>query len=202
MSKKVCRALFQSWRDHIVLRASEYKRGFGNEHDPWWLEWLIESIFDVKKGSSWFQKKVDQWLAQLPKEMRLSDENFGCLRLLTNDLTEISGRRKDPYAMFFEVVIEPRALATPDDESRQQYLKVYAPAGFLDRVMGYWKKHLQVLVPSPRDVHKSDYTEHAQWMAVLKEMAPRDYRALLKEWRVEHERRKNLWQAMEKMGLG
>jgi hypothetical protein len=190
VSKKVRLALFQSWRDYIARK-----------YDSWWLEWLIESHFDIKKGSPWFQKKIDQWLVQLPNEMRLSDANFGCLRLLTWDLMEISGRRKDPYDAFFKVVIEPQKLTTPDGKFRQKYLDAYVPAGILDRVMRYWKEHLQILVPNPQHVHKADYTEHAQWMAVLKEMAPISYRALLKEWRVTHERRKNLWQAMEMMGL-
>ncbi|MCZ6634806.1 MAG: hypothetical protein O7G87_15500, partial [bacterium] len=201
---EVRQALFESWRDHIVRQAGlrTWHLGSESEHDPGWLDWLIESVSDVEKGSSWFQKKMDQWLARLPKEMHSSDEHFDCLRLLTRDLAEINGRKNDPYAAFFEVVIEPGELVTPDDKFRQKYLKAYAPVGLLDRIMGYWKKHVQISVPNPRYVHKADYTEHAQWMAVLKEMAPRRYQALLDEWRVEHHRRKNLWQAMEKMGLG
>jgi hypothetical protein len=48
---------------------------------------------------------------------------------------------------------------------------------------------------------KSDYTEHARWMAALKELAPRAYESLLDRWRVEHQRRRNLWKAMAKEGL-
>ena len=201
--RKVRKTLFQSWRDHIVRQARPHSWGFGFEkkRDPWWLDWLIESIFDAQKGPPWFQKKVDRWLGQLSKELSSSDEPFDFLRLLTRDLTEIRSREKDRYPTFLKVVVRTGESATLDEKSRQKYLKAYTPGGLLDRVIGYWKEHLHTLVPSPREVHKSDYTKHARWMAALKELAPLSYRALLKEWRVEHERRRNLWQAMENMGL-
>jgi len=204
VSRKIRQALFQSWWDPIVREARPHTWGFGveNRRDPWWLDWLIDSIFDAQKGPVWFQKKVDLWLAHLPEDLSTSDEQFGFLRLLTRDLTEIDDGRKDRYPTFFKVVIVPGESSTPDHKSRQKYLKACAPDGLLDRVMVYWEEHLHTLVPSPRNVHKSDYTRHARWMAALKELSPGSYQALLDAWRVAHERRRNLWQAMEKMGLG
>ncbi|MBD2771321.1 hypothetical protein [Iningainema tapete] len=49
---------------------------------------------------------------------------------------------------------------------------------------------------------KSDYTQHAAWMSALNELAPQDYQKLLSRWRVEHQRRSNLWKAMKNLGLG
>lgn len=216
MPRKVCQTLFQSWRDHIVRLTKPNGWGFGNEHDPWWLDWLIESVFDEEKGPPWFQEKLDAWLADLSGKSKNAagaeagsfrilahsdeDDDHDSLRLLTKDLTEVS-RRKNRYPTFYKVVIRPGELSTSDEKSRQKYLKAYAPGGFLDRVMVRWKEYLHTLVPDPRHVHKADYTQHARWMVALKELAPQSYRTVLKEWRVEHERRKNLWQAMEKMGL-
>jgi isochorismate hydrolase len=69
------------------------------------------------------------------------------------------------------------------------------------QVIGYWKAHLHSFVPHPEDVHKSDYTQHARWMAALRELAPKNYETLLEKWRVDHHRRRNLWQAMSEMKL-
>ena len=67
--------------------------------------------------------------------------------------------------------------------------------------MDYWRANLHQFVPDPCDVHKSDYTRHAQWMPALKEISPHDYETLLAIWKTEHHRRSNLWKAMAKAGL-
>ena len=199
---KTRQALFQSWRDEIIQRARPGAWGFGSAEtgETWWLHWLMESIADTQQGPSWFQKKIDQWLEHLPGKQLSLGEDYEFLRLLTKDLMEMSGRVKSPYPKFYEVVISPRELSTPDSASRQEYLKQYAPDDLLDRIMAYWKEHLQNFVPKPEMAQKSDYTEHAHWMAALKELAPRNYETLLDRWRVEHRRRRNLWKAMGKMG--
>jgi hypothetical protein len=53
----------------------------------------------------------------------------------------------------------------------------------------------------PEAAQKSDYTQHAHWMAALRELAPQSYEDLLNTWRVDHHRRRNLWEAMSRMGL-
>lgn len=202
--KETRQALFRSWRDHILQGSRPASWGFGETkaRETWWLHWLIESIVEVEaqKGPSWFQDKVAQWLARLPEKQASSGEDYA-LRLLTQDLTEMSGERKDRYPKFYRFVVRPKELVTPDEASRQAYLKRYAPDDLWDRVMTYWKGHLHTWVPRPEMAQESEYTEHAQWMAALRELAPRAYEILLDQWRVEHRRRRNLWQAMEKMGL-
>ena len=202
--EKIRQALFQSWRDDIIQRARPGSWAFGSAEtsEPWWLHWLIESISDTQKGPSWLQKKIAQWLEHLPGERPALGEDYAFLRLLTNDLMEMDDRTKNRYPRFRQVVLRPKELSTPDSASRQEYLKQYAPDDLLDRIMTYWKEHLQNFVPRPEMAEKSIYTEHARWMAALKELAPRSYEALLDKWRVDHRRRRNLWAAMEEMGLG
>ena len=199
-------ALFRSWRDHIIQRTRPDSWVFGGTATgaAWWLHWLIESIAEPRKGAAYFQKQISAWLEGVYKSHLVPDEDldFAFLRLLTRDLNEMDKkRRKDPYPQFYQVVIRSGELSTPDDASRQEYLKQFAPGDLLETVMAFWKDRLQEFVPSPRDVHQSDYTRHACWMAALKELAPRAFRSLLDQWRVEHERRRNLWKAMEERGL-
>jgi hypothetical protein len=117
------------------------------------------------------------------------------------DFTEMSDTGKCQYPQFYQTVVRPDELSSPDHTSRQAYLKQYAANDLLDQVMAYWKTHLQNFVPKPEVAHKSDYTQHARWMAALRELAPRSYEDLLNRWRVEHHRRRNLWQAMSRIGL-
>ncbi|MEM7794344.1 MAG: hypothetical protein AAF579_07800 [Cyanobacteria bacterium P01_C01_bin.118] len=120
---------------------------------------------------------------------------------MTKDLQAIHGKKRLPYPTFYEVVIRVDELSATDDDSRQSYLKQFAPDDLWDKVMTYWKTYLHYFVPDPRAAHKSDYTQHARWMAALKELAPEAYEQLLAQWNVEHIRRSNLWKSMKQVGL-
>ena len=138
----------------------------------------------------------------MPKDKTQLGEEYDFLRLLTKDLSEIHYQAQAPYPKFYQVVIQPQKLSAPDDVSRRSHLQQYAPSDLLDKVIAYWKAQLQNFVPKPEMSQKSDYTEHAEWMSALNELAPQDYKKLLSRWRIEHQRRRNLWKAMEKLGLG
>jgi len=199
-------ALFASWRDYIIQRAKPYTYswGFGQtqSRDVWWLHWLIDSVVDAQKGPAWFQQKIGQWLTHLPGERKALGEDYEFLRLLTKDLAEIDHRSKSQYPQFYQWVIRSTELSTPDQASRQSYLKQSVSKDLMDRVMTYWKANLQNFIPRPENAEKSNYTLHAHWMAALRELAPSDYESLLAKWRVEHHRRRNLWRDLAQLGLG
>lgn len=208
VSPTVRQALFDSWKNYIIERSqpfasSSYYYGRGEEPDPsWWLHWLIESIVDDKKGASWFQQQITDWLARLPGTRSGSGREFGRLRLLTNDIEKINNKGySKQYPKFFEVVIRSGELPTPDHDSRRAYLKQYAPPDLSSQVMGYWQNNLQNFVPKPESAQKSDYTVHARWMAALRELSPHNYTTLLNHWRETEHRRRNLWKALAAMGL-
>ena len=204
VSKSTYQALFQSWRDHVIQRATPRTwRGYGAQPSsvPGWLHWLIDSIADTKKGKAWFQQQVTQWLADLSTNQKSLDDTNGLLRLLTKDLQAIHGKKRLSFPTFYEVVIRVDELSAPDDDARQAYLKQFASDDLWEKVMTYWKTHLHLFVPDPRAAHKSDYTQHARWMAALQELAPEAYKQLLAQWNVEHIRRSNLWKAMKQVGL-
>ena len=87
------------------------------------------------------------------------------------------------------------------EKSRQTYLQQYAPSDLWERVLTYWREQLYQFIPQPELAQKSDYTQHAQWMIALKELNSNNYETLLKQWRIDHRRRSNLWKAMHKAGL-
>ena len=203
ISKQTYQSLFQSWREYIVRRAMPRSMIFGSSQraQTSWIHWLIDSIADNQKGVPWFQKQITQWVMNLPKTLNTLGDTFDLLRLLTKDLQVLEDENRFSYPIFYEVVIRVSELSASDDSSRQTYLKEFAPRNLLGQVMNYWKTHLHHFVPDPRAAPKSDYTQHAKWMAALKELVPTAYETLLVQWRSDHARRSNLWKAMKKAGL-
>ncbi|MUG97203.1 hypothetical protein F7734_34675 [Scytonema sp. UIC 10036] len=206
VSNPTRQALFQSWRDYIARRTrrqSQSFRLFGGVKtvETWWLHWLINSIASSKKGATWFQEEISEWLESLLKDRRQLSEAYYILRLLTKDLTEIHQTDRKPYPNFYQVVIRPNELSTADEASRQGYLQDYTSKDLWEQVMVFWTAQLHNFVPKPENAQKSDYTNHAQWMAALKELNPQAYGALLAQWKTEHQRRRNLWKAMGELGL-
>jgi len=198
-------ALFTSWRDLVDRRTKPQTwTGYGRVElvDSWWVPWLIDSVADPQKGTTWFQQQMTQWLTHLPGDKRQLGENYDLLRLLTKDLIDIQNKGKPDYPQFYQVVVHAKDPLTENDKSRQNYLKQYASANLSEQVMNYWKIHLQNFVPKPESASKSDYTVHAKWMVALKELSPKNYETLLSEWRNNHQRRSNLWKAMKQVGLG
>jgi hypothetical protein len=203
VSAAVHKALFTSWQTHIAYRSHPRRHGYGgiDAVKPWWVPWLIESVVDKRKGATWFQQQLTQWLENLPNNPRDMGDDYKLLRLLTCDLMEIQVKRKSALPLFSQTVIRPKDLTSLDESSRRSYLQQAASSDLWDQVMRYWKAHFHAFVPEPERVHKSDYTEHARSLAALKELSPASYKALLAQWKVEHHRRINLWKAIAAAGL-
>lgn len=198
-------ALFTSWRESIIKRATPYRySSLYTKVKPvnnWWLHWLFDSITTKEKGHTWFRQQIIEWLENLPGEQTQLGEEYSVLHLLTKDLTEIEYQGKSPYPKFYEVVILPNQLSTRDDISRRKYLEEYAFPNLWEKVMAYWQANLHNFIPKPESSQSSDYTKNAEWMSALKELAPHNYDTLLSQWKVQHKRRPNLWKAMRNLGL-
>ncbi len=203
VSESTHQALFRSWQTHILqlVRPNLWKPQTDPLNQDWWLVWLIECITDPQKGDSWFGQQITQWLADLSQKGKILEDDYHNLRLLSRDLAEIGNDLKTRYPKFLEVVIEHRALSTPDRASRQVYLGQYGPDDLGDKVMAYWQDHLHLWVPEPGSTKGSDYRLQAEWMEALQEVAPHSYQKLLDRWRQDHRRRRNLWKALESRGL-
>jgi hypothetical protein len=198
-------ALLNFWRDSIIKRCTPHSYlNFYTREEPvniWWLHWLLDSITSEKTGKAWFREQAIAWLANLPGDRGELGGEYGVLRLLTRDLSDILYEGKCPYPKFYEVVIVPSQQSTPDETSRRKYLLEYAPSDLWERVMDYWRANLHNFVPKPEMSQNSDYSTNAAWMSALKELSPHNYQRLLSEWKIQHQRRRNLWKAMGNLGL-
>ena len=156
VSEQTHQALFQSWRNHVVQRATPQTAGFGSRQgaEPGWPHWLIESIVDAQKGAPWFQQQITQWIAGLSGNHRNLGNDYNLLRLLTKDLQAIEGHKRLSYPTFYQVVIRMDELSALDDASRQAYLQQFAPDDLWRQVMDYWKTHLHHFIPDPKSAQK------------------------------------------------
>ncbi len=205
VSKDTQKSLFTSWRESIIKRSTPYRYSdfytTSKTIDTWWLHWLIDSITTEEKGHTWFRQQIIEWLEKLPGDPAQLGWEYNVIHLLTRDLIQIKYQGKSLYPKFYEVVIQPKQLSTPDELSRRTYLQEYAPPDLWSRVMAYWQTNLHNFVPLPEASKSSDYTKNAQWMSALQELAPQNYHNLLSQWKVQHKRRSNLWKAMRDLGL-
>jgi hypothetical protein len=205
VSEKTRQALLNFWRDSIIKRCTPHSYlNFYTREEPvsiWWLHWLLDSITSEKTGKTWFGQQITEWLVNLPGDRGELGGEYGVLRLLTKDLSDILYQGKCPCPKFYEVVVAPSQQSTPDDTSRKKYLQEYAPSDLWERVMDYWKVNLHNFVPRPEMSQNSDYSTNAAWMSALKELSPQNYQMLLSEWKIQHQRRRNLWKAMGDLGL-
>ncbi|MBT9318010.1 hypothetical protein [Leptothoe spongobia] len=204
VAEKTHQAWCQSWCQYVIQRAtpsSDFIFHKPRPKGPGWIHWLVESIADTEKGPSWFQTQITQWLKNLPDNRAALGGEYDRLRLLTKDIQAVQGPKQPSCKTFNDIVVRIRELSAPDDASRQAYLKKFAPDDLWEQVMHYWQTYLHHFVPDPKSAQKSDYTQHAAWMAALKEIAPPTYKRLLAQWHTDHIRRSNLWKAMAQRGL-
>ncbi len=85
--------------------------------------------------------------------------------------------------------------------SRQAWLKKMHADQFIPLIIECWKQNVVKLLPDPSHAHKSVYEEHALWLAVVKEQNPLAYQKIIGKWKIDHKRRKNLWNAIRKLDL-
>jgi hypothetical protein len=205
VTEKTRQTLLKFWCDSIIKRGRPHSYStFYTREQPveiWWLHWLLDTITSEKTGQAWFGEQAIAWLENLPGDRGQLGGEYGVLHLLTKDLTDIKFQGKCPYPKFYEVVVVPNQSSTPDDVSRKKYLQEYAPLDLWERVMDYWRANLHNFVPKPEMFQNSDYSTNAAWMSALKELSPQNYQMLLSQWKIQHQRRRNLWKAMGNLGL-
>jgi hypothetical protein len=140
VTKKTRQTLLKFWRESIIKRCTphSYLNFYTREQsvEIWWLHWLLDSITNEKAGRAWFGQQAIAWLANLPGDRGELGGEYGVLRLLTNDLSDIKFQGKSPYPKFYEVVVLPSQQSTPDDTSRRNVSFLSSPRGLPVRPPG------------------------------------------------------------------
>lgn len=199
-AKTITRLLCQ-WID---LTCQTYRPfGFQKNTETYesWLAYLLETIFDSTKDAEWFLNKARNWLQEISGgPASLFRQQKSLLFLLTCDLEELYGLRETWPKLLGEICLghdENRKLT----QSRHTSLRQVNADRLIAPLVECWKKCAAHLVPAPADVRRADYTTHALWLDVVREINPEVYMNLIERWQIDHRRRTNLWKAIRARDL-
>ncbi len=184
--------LIENWKIFCSAKISK-------QSDGCWVKWLMDASLDGNKDSAWLFKKIKKWLTALsddPKALISQQSNFFSL---TFEIGKISDLKKQ-YPSLFETIYEPwkMPLQTP---SILKWLKKMNGISVVPLLEKCWIKHVLTFVPNPANVHRANYETHAKWLAALSELNPEVYKTIITQWKKLHKRRKNLWKAIQDIGI-
>ena len=163
-----------------------------------WIGWLLETGVEPKKTKTWFQAQLCAWLDRLCSDTKALVQEQGLLTLLTRDLMY-----KSPEATRYPALyrmVSCRTVAGQNEKSRREWLGRMDAAKCMPRLMRCWSEGVESMVPDPRS-GGGDYGEQVEWMVVVRELNKGACERVLRKWKVDHSRRRNLWTALATRGL-
>jgi hypothetical protein len=185
--------LIEEWKVFCSYRST-------HQPDNHWVKWLMDATLDEDKDSSWFFEKIKKWLTVLsdtPKEEFLSQETN--IFSLTFSIAEVSNLKKQ-YPSLFKAIHNPLKYHSQNLYTLK-WLKEINGISFAPLLKDFWVKQLLNFLPDPVNAHKSNYGQHARWLSALREVNPKEYQTILTQWKQKHHRRRNLWKAIQEVGI-
>jgi hypothetical protein len=167
-----------------------------------WVHRLIEAGIDEAKGPAWFQERIRSWLAVLEGDLMRFSNSRSQIIALAGDLSSVSSL-KQSHPQFARLTRgEERYGVAGCARARRQWLKIMDAEAIVPGLIACVKRNALQLVPDPAGAYGSRYEEHAQWLCAVKEIDPVACRRIIEGWKVQHRRRRNLWDALKRNGLG
>jgi len=192
--------LIRDWQKFILTIDLGESFRDDKEPDDCWIKWLMETGMDEAKDKKWFEKKVKNWLESLCQNNSTQfQEQQKFISILTRDLADIYGLKKQ-HPNLYEVSINTYGYKG-SITSRQAWLRKMQGDQLIPLIIECWKINVMKLIPDPSHAHKSLYDEHALWLAVAGELNPAACQKVIAQWKVNHARRKNLWEAIRNRDL-
>ncbi len=195
------KGLFKQWKDYIDGSSiSIYSEASHKGEGDNWIHWLVEAGIDDGKGGQWFISKVSGWLKLVAGDPMQFKDSYSYISTLTKDLSYISQLGKN-YPILCSVVGYSTLGQSDCALARQRKLKDLGADELVEEVIKCWEKSIAVMVPDPSEAAKSDYTVQARWLLAVYELNKPAGRKILKDWKLCHRRRRNLWKALDEVGL-
>lgn len=200
-STDLAEKLFNQWKFYVVTDTFGLNFGDQDNSQDCWLRWLVDLGTDKKKNGAWFSKQVEKWLGKIRKT-RLSLSRFQqkAFFLLTKDVLELSGD-KENFVNLYKIVGQWGYSGRPADNARQLLLKKMQISEFIPSLLATWCEVIERFMPDPAKNHKSRYDEHARWLAAAYELDKKGYQRVVNRWKSDHQRRRNLWKALQEHDL-
>ena len=172
-----------------------------NELVDTWVHWLIEAVIDEAKGPEWFQKRLKRWFTSLDGDSTRFARSRAQIIALAGDLPSVSSL-KNSHPQFAKLARgEERYGVKRCARARREWLKLMGAESIVPSLIACAKTNAPHLVPDPAHAYGSRYEEHARWLRAIKEIDPAACQKIIERWKVQHKRRRNLWDSLKRGGL-
>lgn len=193
--------LFADWR-RLVAEHGEESDGLTRVAlEQSWMPLLIDAARNGPSSASVLHGQLRSWLRQTETGFADFQRLRSSMGVLTLDL--LSGAEHGSPAPALQARLEARMghRSGPLSKSRRTWLQRLGVGQLLPEVLSVWRRYAEQLPPDPKKNSGARYDEHAGWLAVVRELDPAAYARLVRRWRRDHSRRRNLWQAVAARGL-
>ncbi|MFA5786392.1 MAG: hypothetical protein WDA71_05305 [Actinomycetota bacterium] len=191
--------LFAAWRDHVVDKSLRARWGEESPRPakPGWVGPLVDAARAGESGEE-FRSALARWMREAGATRKSFDRERRALALLTFDLDAATqGRVPSELRAVLRSGEQPKALAA----SRARWLKRMGADALLPELLEIWKRHAEALLLDPALVHDGRYDDHVRSLAAVHALDSELYWKVVHKWARAHERRRNLWTAIDKRGL-
>ncbi len=144
-----------------------------------------------------FNRDTAAWLRERLTAAGSPDEDGPPQLWLLADLREIDASW-EKYPILGGILRKSHSF--PDEPSRLSWLKQADVRELSSAGEEFVRRNLARLAPSPATM-SPDYERAAVWLAAAREIDPRTADGILKNWKVEHKRRRNLWRDLRSHGF-
>ncbi|MCF7790696.1 MAG: hypothetical protein K9L78_01310 [Victivallales bacterium] len=188
------------------------KQYYSDKDQESWLDFLIDFVLDEDKNT--FISKTKQWL-EVPLKVSSSYDHGKHYQLLLNfskDVLPETGILKSYPRLKNYISGADYSHYDYDNENetndktklkkeRLLYLKKAGAESLKNEIIDTWKKNVHKFIPSPAEAHNAEYSRHAKWLAIAKELNQNTYRRFYNNWKTKHNRKRNLWSALAPYGI-
>ncbi len=189
---KLAGRFFELWTALVVQRASRHRYGEDPGLDRSWIASFANALW-AGASSERILSELGRWLDEGASSASAFRAVRPCLAVLTQDI----GLGEAAPALL-DLLGE---RCSQDAPSRRSQLQRIGAAALVPKLLATWRRHAALLVPDPRDNHKSRYDTHAAWLAAVRELDAGTCARIVASWKREHGRRRNLWKAVRARGL-
>ncbi len=201
----------REWK--LFVQRKTLPHNYSSDNNNNWLNWLIDFLLDENKQS--FIVRTAKWLESPIKVTSSFDrgKDFQLLLRLSKDILPATGILNSyPTLKSYIVTADHSSFDVYDfgakDPSQQElnsnrlaYLKQTGTESLKENIINAWMNNVHKFIPSPADVRKADYSRHAKWLAIAKELNTDIYRRFYNNWKSNHNRKRNLWAALKSHGI-
>ncbi len=200
-------ALFTAWRKRTLEYQSDCLFSKSIPKNPIWPAWLLDAgwagefhVF-TEKALAWFDKTV-------PRKGLRTVHTKSSFHTLTKDeelpaqlslVADLMALESNPGYKILAYMLETEC-ALRDCRARREWLRKTDTDKLTAAGLEFTRRNILTFIPSPKNM-SPNYELAAGWLTAAREIAPKVAGSVLRNWRVEHKRKRNLWRDLRAHGF-